>query len=319
MSTDRDPELTAAADAIFDDLLADLVLSCTISAHREIKRGRAICGVCRSHDGLQPLKPSQASQVSQAETSSSSSRAGSPASASQRSVTVNGTSSVPVDRTAGYAVGPEKGTGGATGIGSGSGRMEGGNVFFNCLVCGKPTVSTRYAPHLASCLGLSGSTRRGATRQAATKARLGHSDRSSPSPYYDGSQNGDSDGESTAGKKSKKNALNVNGKRGRSPNKAALKKSRLGGSGTATPTSRAALPPSKLGRPPTNAPKAEESSPVSSPERSVISLAPSTNSSMGMGGMTGAKTIPGLSASQEVVQVEDSGAMDLSEEEADDY
>jgi hypothetical protein len=65
------------------------------------------------------------------------------------------------------------------------------------------TVSTRYAPHLASCLGLSGSTRRGATRQAATKARLGHSDRSSPSPYYDGSQNGDSDGESTAGKKSK--------------------------------------------------------------------------------------------------------------------
>lgn len=221
---------------------------------------------------------------------------------SQRSVTANGAPYGPVDRTAGYAVGPEKGTGGATGIGSGSGRMEGGNVFFNCLVCGKPvspggtirrispnpffsssgelekldpatsvvlvsshlcslphapliqlrrrsvlfedrrhpsspaslspfhrhhtlhiqaiphtvsplenanaplplqTVSTRYAPHLASCLGLSGSTRRGATRQAATKARLGHSDRSSPSPYYDGSQNGDSDGESNAGKKSK--------------------------------------------------------------------------------------------------------------------
>ncbi|GFZ50099.1 hypothetical protein JCM24511_07852 [Saitozyma sp. JCM 24511] len=303
MSTDRDPELTAAADAIFDDLLADLILSCTISAHREIKRGRAICGVCRSHDNLQPLKPSQPSQSAQAEASSSSSRAGSPASASQRSVTANGAPSGPVDRTAGYAVGPEKGTGGATGIGSGSGRMEGGNVFFNCLVCGKPTVSTRYAPHLASCLGLSGSTRRGATRQAATKARLGHSDRSSPSPYYDGSQNGDSDGESNAGKKSKNRPYRIEHRT----------------EPVATPTSRAALPPSKLGRPPTNAPKAEVSSPVSSPERSVISLAPSTNSSMGMGGMTGAKTIPGMSASQEVVQVEDSGAVDLSEEEADDY
>jgi len=41
-------------------------------------------------------------------------------------------------RTAGYTVGPEKGTGGASGIASGSGRMDGnGNVFFDCLVCGR--------------------------------------------------------------------------------------------------------------------------------------------------------------------------------------
>jgi hypothetical protein len=75
MSTDRNPELTAAvsttaqfrpviktlthpvfqADAIFDDLLADLILSCTISAHREIKRGRAICGVCGTRRVSHPI------------------------------------------------------------------------------------------------------------------------------------------------------------------------------------------------------------------------------------------------------------------------
>jgi hypothetical protein len=46
------------ADAIFDDLLADLVLSCTISAHREIKRGRAICGVCGTRRVWRLIRPS---------------------------------------------------------------------------------------------------------------------------------------------------------------------------------------------------------------------------------------------------------------------
>lgn len=41
-------------------------------------------------------------------------------------------------RHGGHAVGPEKGTGGNTGIGSGSGRMDAsGNVFFDCLVCSR--------------------------------------------------------------------------------------------------------------------------------------------------------------------------------------
>lgn len=63
-------------------------------------------------------------------------------------------------------------------------------------------VSTRYAPHLSTCLGLNGSTRRGASRMAAAKARrLGTNDRSSPSPHVQGSENGDSDVESANGKK----------------------------------------------------------------------------------------------------------------------
>ena len=41
-------------------------------------------------------------------------------------------------RSGGYQTGPEKGTGGSTGIGSGSGRLDAsGNIFFDCLVCGR--------------------------------------------------------------------------------------------------------------------------------------------------------------------------------------
>lgn len=45
--------------------------------------------------------------------------------------------------------------------------------------------------------------RRGAARSAAAKVRLGTSDRSSPSPFVGGSDNGDSDNESLSGKKTK--------------------------------------------------------------------------------------------------------------------
>lgn len=34
------------AEAIFADLLADSVLATTIEAHREIKRGMAVCATC---------------------------------------------------------------------------------------------------------------------------------------------------------------------------------------------------------------------------------------------------------------------------------
>ena len=46
--------------------------------------------------------------------------------------------------------------------------------------------------------------RRGAARSAAAKVRLGTNDRSSPSPFVGGSDNGDSDNESVSSKKSKR-------------------------------------------------------------------------------------------------------------------
>ena len=46
--------------------------------------------------------------------------------------------------------------------------------------------------------------RRGAARSAAAKVRLGTNDRSSPSPFVGGSDNGDSDNESVSSKKAKR-------------------------------------------------------------------------------------------------------------------
>ncbi|WVQ96149.1 hypothetical protein IAU59_003252 [Kwoniella sp. CBS 9459] len=304
----RSSEISAVASAILDEMIGDLVLSTAMAAHREIKRGRVVCGTCgtkcRAH---LPLPPPTLQQSSAAP-----SRTSSP----QPPLSTDG--SQPPSRAGGYPVGPERGTGGSTGIGSGSGRVDaGGNVFFECLVCSRQIASNRYAPHLSSCLGLNGSTRRGAARSAAAKARLGsNNDRSSPSPYTagNGSENGDwgSDGDSVSGSKKRK-MMNGSAKRGRSPSKVPMsKKAKLGStSGTATPTPsfpRQALPPSKLGRPPTNRPT--PSSPTS------------TNSSPvkpagGNGGTTGRKTLPGASQ-PESVPVQETVPGDESSEGADD-
>lgn len=80
-------------------------------------------------------------------------------------------------------------------------------------------------------------------------------------------------------------------------------------SGTPTPQfPRQTLPPSKLGRPPTNR-QTTQSSPVSSPEKSVISVASSGT------GVTGSKTLPGArNTLPEIVLGDES-----SEDADDDY
>ncbi len=64
---------------------------------------------------------------------------------------------------------------------------------------------------------------------AASKARLGTNDRSSPSPYLQSSDNDDSDVESK-----KRSVLNGNGKRKKSPNRAGNGKKSKTASGTGT-------------------------------------------------------------------------------------
>ncbi|WVW86724.1 hypothetical protein I302_108778 [Kwoniella bestiolae CBS 10118] len=354
---DRNTELKIASNVILEEMINDLILSTAMAAHREIKRGRVVCGTCgtkcRAHLPLPPptlpTSSSSSSMTLLPNASAPPSRYPSP----QPSIGPDGQ---PIPRTGGYTVGPEKGTGGSTGIGSGSGRVDGnGNTFFECLVCARSVASNRYAPHLSSCLGLNGSTRRGAARSAAVKARLGNNDRSSPSPYVNkgdtGSDNGDwergSEGGDSVGGKKKKKMLNgaspavtpsssANAKRNKSPIKGASipKKSKIGGtsstpnSGSATPTPsfRQALPPSKLGRPPTNRPTDPSQSPGSSPEKSIISITSSGHS----GGMMGKKTLPGQSQGfnmggmppgESVTDVLQSatGGDESSEGEVDDY
>ncbi|OXG17348.1 hypothetical protein C366_03436 [Cryptococcus neoformans Tu401-1] len=301
-------EIRLVTKVILDEMLDDLILTTTISAHREVKRGRVICGTCgtrcRSHLPLLPNNIANSLHTS-ADASGSSSRAQTPQYISEAG-----------GRSSGYTVGPEKGTGGSTGVGSGSGKVDSsGNAFFDCLVCSRPIASNRYAPHLAKCLGLNGSIRRVAARSAAVKARLGTGhDRSSPSPYLaTGSENGDwgSDADSVGSHKKKKTQNNAT-KRNGSPNKSVAKgKKAKRGSSSGTPTPqfpRQALPPSKLGRPPTNR-QTTQSSPVSSPEKSVISVASSG------AGVTGSKTLPGAGNTLTEIVLGD----ESSEDADDDY
>ncbi|WRT69514.1 uncharacterized protein IL334_006500 [Kwoniella shivajii] len=219
---DRTTEIRQASNAILDEMINDLILTTAMSAHREIKRGRAICGTCgtrcRTH---LPLPMPTTLQSQNASSSSSSSLLASahmnsapPSRNPSPQPTVDGQ---PIPRTGGYTIGPEKGTGGSTGIGSGSGKIDGnGNVFFECLVCSRSVASNRYAPHLSSCLGLNGSTRRGAARSAAVKARLGTNDRSSPSPYVMGSSKGDGGSDNGDWEKGSDGDGSINGKKKRS-------------------------------------------------------------------------------------------------------
>lgn len=132
-------------------MLRDFILPVTISAHREIKRGRTLCGVCgtrraslapkwtslkkahqvrcRSHD---PLTNNQSQASSSQSTIPPSSRAPSPLPSSSSTASTS---------LGGYIAGPNKGTGGSTGIGSGSGRADAaGNVFFACLICDRQVI-----------------------------------------------------------------------------------------------------------------------------------------------------------------------------------
>ncbi|ORX37897.1 hypothetical protein BD324DRAFT_623701 [Kockovaella imperatae] len=277
------PEIQAAAKSILQDMMDDLILTVAISAHREIKRSKVPCGVCHTHcRGHSALSSAHFGSSSSAGPSTSRAPGGA------------------------YAVGPEKGTGGNTGIGSGSGKPDGnGNVFFDCLVCGRGIASSRYAPHLSSCLGMNGGTRRKAARAAINKNRLGANDRSSPSPYYQASDNGDSDTESTATASKKSKKINGNGKRARSPGSVPRSKASSGISTPNTVPPRTALPPSKLGRPPTS----RETLDLTSPDRQPIGP-----------GRPGAKTLPGASADMPVViDGMDVDKGDDTSDDADDY
>jgi hypothetical protein len=131
-------------------MLADHMLTTAIRAHRQAKRAMvpcAACGTkcvtvktvmlterCRSHSTILPslaatTSASRASTPSSSTTSSTLQANGGPSN-SLAAPNGNGSNG---SRT------PNPGVGGSTGIGSGSGRPDGtGNVFFDCLNCGRP-------------------------------------------------------------------------------------------------------------------------------------------------------------------------------------
>ncbi|EKM48641.1 uncharacterized protein PHACADRAFT_266236 [Phanerochaete carnosa HHB-10118-sp] len=106
-----------------------------------------------------------------------------------------------------------------------------GNIYFDCSVCKRQIASNRYAPHLSGCMGL-GNSRRGAARNASSKARS--SDAGSP---YVNSEAGYVSDESKSPSKSKSRSkakqadeaefsLNNNKKRNGSPSVSPTKKAK---------------------------------------------------------------------------------------------
>ncbi|GHJ87531.1 hypothetical protein NliqN6_3933 [Naganishia liquefaciens] len=193
------------ATMTLDAMLMDLATTLIIDAQQERLRSRSICARCNTRCRDRSQLPSSSDLQS-----------------------ISGAGDVPESRSAT----PSTGAGPAIGFNSQGNLVPGGQatggmtikngvVFFDCLVCSRAIASNRYAPHLASCLGLTGASRRGTSRAAAVngiqKNKLA-SERSTPSPYIDfDSEGSDAGSTGTGGGGTRKGTKNGNGKRTNSP------------------------------------------------------------------------------------------------------
>ncbi|CAE6413730.1 unnamed protein product [Rhizoctonia solani] len=135
MSSD---EIDSLADAIFETMLEDVVLSIALDEHKAGMRNRAICAVCHTRCRLEE-------HINQGANS------GLPGTPNSGNAAINGDANGAVS-------------------GNGSGAKGESAPMADCIKCKRTIVSTRYAQHLAACMGL-GNTRRTGPRNAASKAR----------------------------------------------------------------------------------------------------------------------------------------------------
>ncbi|KAJ6519607.1 hypothetical protein C8R45DRAFT_27959 [Mycena sanguinolenta] len=179
-------------------MLEDIVMDVTLQSHHETARSRSICPVCKTRCSSvhAPTHPPVASQ-------SQPSRPSTPA--------ANGSA----------------GTGTSTPT-----KTDGNAIYLECVNCSRQIASSRYAPHLSSCLGLA-TSRRGAARGSAVKKQPSEAEgRSTGSPETTLSDDGSpSKGK---GKAKAKNEMDLNLKRKRlespqlTPNKKQKKQSAAG-------------------------------------------------------------------------------------------
>jgi len=142
---------------LFEALLDDIVVDVALQSHQEVARNRRKCDVCHTHcRQVHTLTLPSATVTATASQSTLGSRPGTP----------------PRD------------------VGTPNGSMnKDGTVLLDCVGCGRPTASNRYASHLSGCIGIGTGTRRAAVRNATSKSKLGSDAGRSVSPYP-GSENG---------------------------------------------------------------------------------------------------------------------------------
>ncbi|KAF9459474.1 hypothetical protein BDZ94DRAFT_1268261 [Collybia nuda] len=132
--SEREEMLTALTSRIFSAMLEDLIIDATLQSHHEVARSRAVCRVCHTRCGSM-----HSSIASTAASQPITSRADTP--------------SLTGDKASGSS-----GTGTNTPT-----SVKDGNLYLECVNCARQIASSRYATHLAGCMGLS-SARRGAAR-----------------------------------------------------------------------------------------------------------------------------------------------------------
>ncbi|TRM61413.1 hypothetical protein BD626DRAFT_500947 [Schizophyllum amplum] len=152
MSTSENDELlNSLSSRIFSLLVDDLVMDAALQAHRDAAKSRAICASCGTRCSA-VRTPTQSGQASPCKASAFS-RSGTP------SVSNNGAN------------------------GSSTPNKD-GVLYLECVNCQRQIASSRYAPHLSSCMGLN-TSRRAAVRGSA-KAKQSAERERSLSPIDDG-------------------------------------------------------------------------------------------------------------------------------------
>ncbi|KAH6917422.1 hypothetical protein BKA70DRAFT_1252134 [Coprinopsis sp. MPI-PUGE-AT-0042] len=153
MKSEREDALSTLTGLVLSSLLDELLLDCTLQAHKEVAKSSTVCKVCNTRCRAVHV-PSSLSQQS----TNIPSRSGTPSSTGEL----------------------KSHTGTSTPT---SAKVEGA-LLLDCVSCGRQIASNRYAPHLSSCMGLS-SSRRGAPR-ANTKLKPPSDAGRSASPTSEG-------------------------------------------------------------------------------------------------------------------------------------
>ncbi|KZP32207.1 hypothetical protein FIBSPDRAFT_1036854 [Athelia psychrophila] len=156
VKSEREKALNELTSRILESMVGELVMDATLASHQEVARSRAVCHICHTRCGLDHLAgPSTLSA---------------PLASSSRHPTPDV-----------KAINGSNGTGASTPT---SVKAD-GTVYFECLVCKRQIASNRYAPHLSSCLGHTGTRR--ATNRSGVKAKTEAARSESP---FVGSDNG---------------------------------------------------------------------------------------------------------------------------------
>jgi len=143
--SERDETVSVLTSRILAAMLDELVMDATLQSHHEVARSKVLCPVCKTRCGsIHTPGSSSNMDASQASISGNApSRAATPSSATSNEFTAAKAN--------------------ATGTSTPTSVKADGNLYMECMVCLRQIASNRYAPHLASCMGLN-SARRGAVR-----------------------------------------------------------------------------------------------------------------------------------------------------------